>query len=239
MNVQNILDTVMQNAKTANDYQTDNQSPLASISSLLPGGLLEGAAAGGVMALLLGSKSSRKLAKKVATLGGTVVLGGLAFKAHGNWQQNKALGQTQPASDQDIQITAQSASALDNNSQAIEQSTLTMTLIKTMVAASKANGNIDASEHKKLSDAIEKVALSADHKAAVFDLMSRNITVQEIADSVSLDKHKAEVYLSAYLAIKLDNQSERTFLNNLEMALDLPRGFPAYLEQQADQGVAT
>jgi uncharacterized membrane protein YebE (DUF533 family) len=108
-----------------------------------------------------------------------------------------------------------------------------------MIATSKADGNIDASEHKKLFDAIEKVALSADDKATVFDLIGRDITIQEIADSVSSDEHKTEVYLSAYLSIEVDNHSERTFLNKLRMALNLPRGFPAYLEQQADQGVAT
>ena len=123
---------------------------------------------------------------------------------------------------------------LENNS----QSSLEMVLINTMIAASKADGQIDAVEHKRLFDAIEKLNLSPEDKVAVFDAMGRDITVQEIADSVSLDEHKAEVYISAYLAIEVDDQQERAFLNNLAIALNLPKGFSAYLEQQADQGIA-
>ena len=118
------------------------------------------------------------------------------------------------------------------------QPSLEMVLIKAMIAASKADGQIDASEHKRLFETIEKLNLTAEDKAAVFDVMGRDISVQEIADSVRLDEHKAEVYISAYLAIEVDEQQERAFLNSLAIALNLPKGFPAYLEQQADQGIA-
>jgi uncharacterized membrane protein YebE (DUF533 family) len=243
MNLQNILNSLSQNAdQPQQDSNLQNNqaaaSPLGGLSSLIPGGLMGGAAAGGVMALLLGSKSTRKMAKKVATIGGTAVLGGLAYKAYGNWQQNKALGQTQPLTDRDIELAAQIQPFTDTASRDTVQNPLIMTMIKTMIAASKADGNIDAVEHKRLSDAIEGAQLSASDKGAVFDLMARDIPVYEIANGVSQDEHKAQVYLSGYLAIEVDNHAERTFLNNLAMALDLPRGLPAYLEQQADQGVA-
>ncbi len=237
MNMENILNNLTQGRTRGDHNSAQPSSPIESISSLLPGGLAGGAAAGGVMALLLGSKSTRKMAKKVVKFGGTAVLGGLAYKAYDNWQQNKALGQTKAINDNDIAMAAQHLPLTSEASQPNKQQTLTMTLIKTMIAASKADGNIDAEEHKRIFDMIEKVDLDTNDKALVFDLMAREITIQEIADSVSLDDHKAEVYLSAYLAIEVDNQHERTFLNNLAIALDLPRGFPAYLEQQADQGV--
>jgi len=146
VNVQNILNSFNQNQ--APNTAADESSPLASISSMLPGGLAGGAAAGGVMALLLGSKSTRKMAKKVATIGGSAVLGGLAYKAYGNWQQNRAIEQTQPATTQDIEQAAQISLALNDQSTTAEHSALSMTLIKTMVAASKSDGNIDAFEHK-------------------------------------------------------------------------------------------
>jgi len=239
MNLQNILNSFTQNTnqpQPQND-QLSVQQP-GGLSSLIPGGLMGGAAAGGVMALLLGSKSTRKVAKKVATLGGTAVLGGLAYKAYGNWQQSKALRQTQPLTDQDIQTAAQaqppiSAVVLDS-----AEHLLSMTLIKTMIAASKADGNIDADEHKRLFDAIERAQLSASEKGAVFDLMARDIPIQEITAGITQDHHKAEVYIAAYLAIEVDDQAERAFLNNLAIGLDLPRGLSAYLEQQADQGIA-
>ena len=240
MNVQDILsnfslDTNQQNSNTAKQ----SSSPLDSLSSMIPGGLVGGAAAGGIMALLMGNKSTKKVAKKVVQYGGTAILGGLAFKAFDNWKTNKALGQTEAIDHHDIQLADEAfAQQLPMEVKNNLQPSLEMVLINTMIAASKADGQIDAVEHKRLFDSIEKLNLTPEDKAAVFDAMGRDITVQEIADSVSLDEHKAEVYISAYLAIEVDDQQERAFLNNLAKALSLPKGFPAYLEQQADQGIA-
>jgi uncharacterized membrane protein YebE (DUF533 family) len=236
MNMQNILNSLSNDPNQVQQNDAQVSSPMAAISSMLPGGLAGGAAAG-LIALLFGAKSSRKIATKVAKLGGTAVLGGLAYKAYGNWQKNKALGQTRPVTDHDIDLASQTIPTLKDTSNAVVRDQLSLVLIMTMVAASKADGNVDSLEHKRLFEAIEKLELSASEKGAAFDLMSREISIQEIACSVSLDEHKAEVYLSAYLGIEVDSQSERTFLNQLAMALDLPKGFPAYLEQQADLGV--
>ena len=47
----------------------------------VPGGLLGGAAAGGLIATLVSSKKARKFGGKALTYGGLAVLGGLAYKA--------------------------------------------------------------------------------------------------------------------------------------------------------------
>jgi uncharacterized membrane protein YebE (DUF533 family) len=170
---------------------------------------------------------------------GTAIVGGLAYKAYGNWQQNKALEQTQAITAEDIgQSQTVIPQQLESDQVGDDLMRLEMVLIKTMIAASKADGHIDAEEHKRLFQAIEELNLDAQQKAVVFDAMANDITVQEISNSVSCDEHKAEVYLAAYLAIEVDEPAERTFLNELSTALNLPKGFPAYLEQQADQGVA-
>ena len=85
--------------------------------------------------------------------------------------------------------------------------------------SNKALSQTEAIEHKRLFDTIEKLNLTPEDKVVVFTLMVRVVSVQEIADSVSLDEHKAEVYISAYLAIEVDDQQERTFLNNLSIAI--------------------
>lgn len=239
MSIQNLLSSISQysNGEAPNDTKPE-PNILDSIGSMIPGGLAGGAAAGGIMALLMGSKSTRKMAKKVVKYGGTAIVGGLAYKAYGNWQKNKALGQTQPISERDIEAASNAATPpLISHEGVDKESSLELILIKTMISASKSDGQIDAQEHKRIFETIEKLNFNSQDKIAVFDAMARDISIQEIADSVSLEEHKAEVYLSAYLAIEVDSQSERTFLNNLAIALDLPRGFPAYIEQQADQGV--
>ncbi len=242
MNIQNLLSSLSQsnNPNQPSHNQVNNSSGntqgnvLDSLSSFFPGGLAGGAAAGGVMALLMSSKSARKMAAGVAKVGGTAVLGGLAYKAYDNWQKNKAMGQTQAVTEQEIsQITLNTPAEPETAS-----TPLHMTLIMAMIAASKADGHIDALEQKHLFDAIGKLDLSSDEKAAIFDLMTQEISIQDIVNAIEHEEHKPEVYLSAYLAIEVDEQSERAFLNDLAIALELPKGFPAYLEQQADQGVA-
>lgn len=235
MSIQNMLGNLV-NASRQTKRTVGDESE-HSISSMIPGGLAGGAIAGGVMALLLGGKSTRKMAKKVAKYGGTAVLGGLAYKAYDNWQQNKALGQTRAVSDQDIEQAQLAKPAFFAEESSNQPVPFAMTLIKTMIAASKADGNIDAAEHQRLFDSIEQLKLSSEEKSTVFGWLGQEITVPEIVAAVSSAEQKAEVYLAAYLAIEVDDQRERAFLNNLAIALELPQGFPAYLEQQADSGI--
>lgn len=196
------------------------------LSSMLPGGLAGGAAAGGVMALLLGSKSTRKMAKKVATLGGSAVLGGLAYKAYDNWQQSKQEGQSlEPQQSAPEQALIEQQTAITDSAN--------MLLIKAMIAAAKCDGEFDQEEQRKLFASADKLNLDHQAKAAIFDLMNRDISVAEIAAEVTSDEQKAEVYLAAFLAITVDHQQERAFLDSLAKAMSLPPGFPAYLEQQA------
>ena len=228
--MQNLISELSKASKNLSPDKTGTpgtRSTVGSLSEMIPGGLVGGAAAGGVVALLLGGKSSRKMVKKVVKYGGTAVMGGLAYKAYQNWQHNKALGQSEPVSDQDILTSAPEATHHANG----------LLIIKTMIAAAKADGVMDSAEHKKLHNAIEESGLGDQEKLTVFELMSRDVSVQEIADSVTNDDQRAEVYLAAYLAIEVDEQRERAFLNDLSIALNLPKGFAAYLEQQADQGV--
>ncbi len=241
MNVQNLLTslseaTALQKSNSGDQTFSSQQKTGSALSS----GLAGGAVAGGIMALLVGSKSARKMGKKVAKYGGAAVLGGLAYRAYGNWSKNKALGKTAPITETDITEARVIASKnpVIPNSEGNKGISLEFVLINTMIAASKADGNIDTFEQKQLFKAIDQLGISDEEKSFVFDAMSRDITVQEIADSVTLDEHKADVYLAAYMAIEVDHQLERTFLNNLAIALDLPKGFAAYLEQQADQGIA-
>ncbi len=239
MNFQNILSSLSQSSNPSskqNSIDTSQQqsSPLDTLSSMLPGGLAGGAAASGVMALLMSSKSARKIATGAAKIGGTAVLGGLAYKAYGNWQKNKALNQTKAITADDVE---QSNHVIPVGAETAV-TRLNVVLIKTMIAASKADGHVDAIEQKRLFEAVAKLDLDSDEKASIFGMMSRDISIQEIVDAVEIDGHKAEVYLAAYLSIDVDEESERQFLNDLATGLELPKGFPEHLEQQADQGIA-
>ncbi len=236
MNFQNLFDQVL-GGGSSTDSQPDQQnssSPLNSIKSAIPGGLAGGAAAGGMMALLMGNKSARKMAGKAAKYGGTALLGGLAYKAYHNWQQNQSPQQTQPVTAEDIeQAQAVIPQHLDSN-----ESSLHLTLIKSMIAAAKADGHIDPTEQQHIFDAVEKMQINADEKAIVFDSLRQSISIEEIAHAVTSVEHKAEVYLAGYMAIDPDHPAEVAHLNELAVALQLDPEFVAHLEQQVETGIA-
>ncbi|MEN8762029.1 MAG: tellurite resistance TerB family protein [Thiogranum sp.] len=228
MNLQNLLDQFMGSSNQTS--ASVNGTPgiggtLSKLTSNVPGGLASGAAAGGIMALLIGNKSARKFAGKAATYGGAAMLGGLAFKAYENWRQN-----SNPQAD-----TPQTAdeSAFLESSPAFE-----LTLVKSMIAAARADGHIDATEQQNIFKAVERMGLSTEMKAAVFELLSQPIPIDELASGVDGLEQKSEVYLASCLAIDPDRPAERTYLNQLASVLQLPQDLALQLQTQAQQAIA-
>jgi uncharacterized membrane protein YebE (DUF533 family) len=207
-------------------------------SSGLGSGLMGGAAAGGVMALLVGSKKGRKFAGKAATVGGAALIGGIAFKAYKNWQQNN-----QPLSDVNSgQITehipGQSpAPQFQYNGNQVSAPEISqefqLTLIKAMIGAAKSDGHIDEIEQKRIFDALGKMSLSNEMKGLVFDLLRQPIYIEELAHNAQNMEQKSEVYLVSCLAIDLDNTCEHNYLDKLATALGLPLDLAEQIKSQA------
>lgn len=243
MSLNNILNQFMGSAETPS-VQAQNQGysggigqTVSNMANHIPGGLAGGAAAGGVMALLMGSKSARKFAGKAATYGGAALLGGLAFKAYQNWQGNKqntaakATPEQQPVGPAGFHQRA--------ISQQVDQgANPELLLVKAMIAAAKADGHIDADEQQRIFQAVEKTSLSASEKGLIFDYLQKDIPIFEITAGISSIELKAEIYLASCLVITPDHPAERAHLDNLAMALQLPAELSQQLEQQAHQALA-
>jgi len=228
MSLQNLLDQFMGSSNQAS--ASGNSTPgiggtLSKLTSNMPAGLASGAAAGGIMALLLGNKSARKFAGKAATYGGAAMLGGLAFKAYENWRQNSS---RQAAT----QHTANESAFLES-SPAFE-----LTLMKSMIAAAKADGHIDATEQQNIFKAVERMGLSTEMKATIFELLSQPIPVDELARGIDSLEQKSEVYLASCLVIDPDLPAERTYLSQLASVLQLPQELALQLQRQAQQAIA-
>ncbi len=234
MNIQGLLNQFLgaQGAASTTSTATSKSGVgdmLNQFSNRLPEGFAGGAATGGIIALLIGSKTGRKIASKVVTYGGAALLGGMAYKAIKNWQQNNA-------SSQDVDFTTKSQTQFSQDmidSAETLQPAFELTLIKAMIAAAKADGHIDAEEQRKIYDAMSKMDLSTEMKAVVFDLLQQDISVIDIASGITDIAQKSEIYLASYLVIEADQMSERIHLVNLAEALDLPIGLTKQLEAEA------
>jgi uncharacterized membrane protein YebE (DUF533 family) len=224
MNFQNLLNQFTgSNTNSSSPHNTTKSSGLSS-------GLMGGAAAGGIMALLVGNKSARKFAGKAATFGGAALIGGIAFKAYKGWQQNNQ-SQSPQSTNPGIHNTA------DQMAPTSISPDFQLTLMKAMIAAAKADGHIDEVEQKRIFDAIEQMALSSEIKGLVFDLLRQPIYVEELAHGAQNMEQKSEVYLASCLAIDLDSPSEYTYLAKLASALSLPLDLAEQIKFQAKQAL--
>lgn len=243
MNFQNLLN---QFTGSSSHVSSNQQSPQ---SSGLGKGLLGGAAAGGVMGLLVSNKKARKFAGKAATVGGAALLGGIAFKAYKNWQQNNQQTSpsiSQPNSSPDAlysprQIRArnavphQSFQAQNTTPEISEE--FQLTLIKAMIAAAKSDGHIDEAEQKRIFDAVHQMPLSRDMKGLVFDLLRQPIYIEELAHGAQSMEQKSEVYLASCIAIDLDTAAEQDYLDKLASVLDIPLSLTEQIQSHAKQAL--
>jgi uncharacterized membrane protein YebE (DUF533 family) len=168
-----------------------------------------GAAIGGLAGLLLGSKSARKMAGPVAQLGGVAAVGTLAYQAYQAWQAKQAAA-LPPAPEEKFLPTSETA-----------RNELSVTLLSAMIAASKADGHIDAEEQEKIFGKMDEGQLGAEEKAFLMDQFRKPVNIPELAAAATSPEVAAEIYTASVLAIQPDMASEITYLNNLALALKL------------------
>lgn len=190
-----------------------------------------GAAVGGVLGLLLGGKSMRKLAGGALGYGGAAVLGALALRAYQNYQQGRAV---QPAAEfTEADLSRLNESTLPHALPAADGTPFELLLMRAMVGAAKSDGHIDAQEQQHVFEQVERMGLEAEAKAAVFDLLAKPLDLSRLDASVGSEAQRAEIYLAARLATDGGHAGERAYLDALATRLQLPPQLRAHLDSQA------
>ncbi|MCJ8144788.1 tellurite resistance TerB family protein [Ancylobacter sp. A5.8] len=204
----------------AKDYLSNNGGSLAG-----------GAAAGALVSLVMGNKKLRKVGGNVAALGGLALVGTLAYKAYQNYQNGQA-----PAKAATPAPTAAQLPPPDSPFSPVQaaRTQLPVTLLRTMIAASLADGHIDDHERIAISAKLNEGGSRLDEaEQFLTHELANPASVETIARDVSSEEEAAEVYLSALLAIDPDNSAERAFLARLAMALKLDPNLTPHLEAAA------
>lgn len=165
-------------------------------------------AAAGAIALLLSSRSGRKM----ATLGGLSALGVLAYKAHKAGKM--------PTSAEDVIGLLKGPKA----------DVRAATLLKAMVSAAKADGSLH-DEELEIIKAYEGASLDA--VQAVMDQPSNAKAIAAMADS---DQAAAEIYAVSCRVANGLNPKERDYLDRLAMNLKLDPELAAKIETEMRTG---
>lgn len=189
-----------------------------------------GAAMGGVLGLLVGSKKVRKMAGGAVGYGGAAVLGALALRAYQNHQQGKAAQAMAPANLQELARVP--AAQLPHTSPAADGTPFELLLMRVMIGAAKADGHVDAREQQQVFEQVERLGLDAESKAAVFDMLAQPADLSRFNVSIGTEAQRAELYLAARLATDGDHPGERAYLDALAARLQLAAPLRAHLDSQ-------
>lgn len=189
-----------------------NSSGSSSLKSLGAG-----AVGGGLVSLLMGSKKSKKLGKKLGKntlkVGGVAVLGALAYKVYNDYQSKQtSTGTTESFNAQD-----------DYHSELI---------LKAMIAAAKADGHVDQQEMAHIESTLEQSGADNALQQLVHEELNKPLDPAEVARLARSPQQASEVYLASLIVIDEQNFMEKAYLQELAKQLRLDGEVTYQLEQQ-------
>lgn len=213
------------------------------ISGMATKNFAAGLLTGGVATSLLGG--GKDTVEAVTKVGGLALLGTLAYKAFGNYQQQKATGGNASV----VDAVKTSASDLARQANGLIQGVLTgnqpqalpvalanaelpLAVIRAMIAAAKADGHMDAAESHKIIGHLESAGISTQEKALLMQEMANTQDVTAIAAAAKTPEESAQIYLAALLVCDSQCTNEQDYLASLARALKLEPAFTYNLQQE-------
>jgi uncharacterized membrane protein YebE (DUF533 family) len=178
-----------------------------------------GALTGGAIGLLLGNKKARKVGGKVAMYGGLAALGVIAYKAYSNWQGQ----QTQAPQYAPQTIDRIPATQVEQHSQAI---------LKALIAASKADGHIDARERQLIETEIGKMTNDMELRRWMDAELNKPLDPSDVARAATTPEIAAEMYIASVMMVDEESFMERSYLTELARQLNLDPNLKNELELQ-------
>lgn len=192
------------------------------------------AGAGGLGAVVLGTRTGRGMVGTAAKLGALALIGGLAYKALQNYQQGRPL-----ISNDDprrlLTEPAPSGSGFEPN--AISNDTATL-YIRAMIAAAAADGRIDASEQKQILGGLQQAGIGAEAQAFLQNEIENPASAEDLANAVSSPQEAVQVYTAARLAIEPDTREEGDFLAELAERLGIDAQLAGHIDATASAAAA-
>ena len=229
MSAQSILEHLLKSGLSMIDGKPGGAAPAGAVQTDPGWGQFgAGAATGGVLGLLLGSKGGRRIGGKVLQYGSVAALGVMAFRAYGNWQQQQsASGSAAAAPPQAAQFLP--ALVSEDHSRAV---------LKALIAAAKSDGHIDARERGLIEEKLAALADEPELRSWIDAEVARPLDPAEVAAAASSMEVASEMYLVSVLAVDAESFMERAYLDALAMKLNLPADLKMQLETEAKQALA-
>ena len=180
----------------------------------------KGAAIGGVLALLIGTKTGRKVTGSAIKLGSLAAIGTLGYKAFKNWQDK---------SSDSREFGGNIAELTGDDSQK-----RSISVIKAMIAAAKADGHIDSGEVETIKKQMESMNLDPDVSAMLEAEVAKPLDAAMIAAEADSPAAAVEIYLASKLVIDEGSDKEMAYLQELAEKLELPGDLVAEVDSEVN-----
>lgn len=195
--------------QSSNIKSSSNSSQLKTLGA--------GAIGGGIIGMLMGSKKSKKMAKKMGSgvlkVGGAVALGALAYKVYNDWQ-----------SKQDTQGVNETFDPDDNKHAKL--------ILKAMIGAAKADGHVDEEEMARIEQALTEMGADDRVRQLVHQELHKPLDPAEIARLATSPQQASEIYLASLIVADEQNFMEKAYLQELAKQLNLDPEVTHQLEAQ-------
>lgn len=216
-----------------------------------------GGLAGTAVAGALTGKKGRKMAKSAAKVGALAAVGGLAYTAYQRYQSGKsqAGGQVQVQeraaptaviADRRSALAASTTAAAQNPWVGLQRDGFesvvadtsgtgpALLLVRAMIAAAAADGHMDSGEQARIFSEAQRLELSPDDKAKLFDELRQPLTIHDIVAQVDSPETALEVYTASLVAVDETRPEGEEYLQDLATALKLPPPLVESLRVQAE-----
>lgn len=224
MDTRGVLDQLLQSGQQMLEQGCDIATDKLGIPAAGPqrdamvSGIGKGAIAGGLLALMLGTRAGRKVTGKVVKYGSLAAAAAVAYKTYQAWHA-KIRGESSGMSINDLDDTAAEHRGL--------------LLIRAMIAAANADGHIDDRELKAIQKQLADLDLDEESVAMLQSEFAQPLTPEQLAGQVDSTVAASEIYLLSSLVVDETNPAERDYLSRLATALRMPVDLVERLEAQA------
>ncbi len=103
--------------------------------------------------------------------------------------------------------------------------------VRAMINAAKADGRIDINETERLVGKLREDGVTDEEQRFVMDEMRKPMDTDAIVQAVPSEQVAAQIYTASLMAINVDTEAERRYMQELASKLGLNRQVLAYLHQ--------
>ena len=223
----------MFDAKALLDQFLGGKNADGTPKTISSGMVMKGMAAGGLAAVLLGTKPGRKLATVAVKVGGAAALAGLAYKAWNDWQAAKQ-APADPA--QPMKDITPAQGLLTPPSEIGSDASLAV--LRAMIAAAKSDGHIDETEKAGILGRLDGLELDSEARAFVMAELDKPLDIEAVVAAATTPEMAVEIYAASVLAIDPGDPAERAYLAMLAARLKLDPGLTDNIEREAAKVLA-